>query len=239
MTDHYTPEQRVKLDALCRKYNVIDQSRLHNNPPDRVPMRSNPKRLVSLVELHRGKAKVRAPEAVTAIGYHQMAVTIGTSAQQIKAAGGDRTRARNLRAKRIAAQVCAFRDGTIIHNFPMLWHVYHGNGLNPFSYGLELEGAYDGDEDLAQTTDATMARFRDAVRFIVEFGAELGSNVRRGLAHRQVSPTRVGDPGAENWREVALWAESELGVMTEPMFAIAGGRSIPHEWDPRSTAKYR
>lgn len=237
--EHYTPAQRVALDDLCRKYNVIDQSHLHNNPPDRVPMRSNPKRLVSLVELHRGKAKVRDAKAVNAIGYHQMAVNIGVSAQQVKAAGGDRTKARNTRAKRIAAHVCAFRDGMIIHNFPFLWHVYHGNGLNPFSYGLEFEGAYDGDEDLGQTTDATMARFRDACRFIVEFGAVLGSNVNRGLAHRQVSPTRVGDPGAENWREVALWAEAELGVVTEPAWKMAGGRPIPREWDPRSTAPYR
>jgi hypothetical protein len=167
-----------------------------------------------------------------------MAVNIGTSAQQVKAAGGDKIKARNLRAKRIAAHVCAFRDGTIIHNFPFLWYVYHGNGLNPFSYGLEMEGVYDGNEDLGQTTDETMRTFRRAVSFIREFGAVLGSNVTRGLAHRQVSSDRVGDPGAENWKEVALWAEQTLGIVTEPAFTLAGGRPIPREWDPRSLARY-
>jgi hypothetical protein len=237
--DHYTPEQRITLNALCAKYNVIDQSHLHNNPPDRVPSRKDPTKLISIVELRGKTAKVRDTKVVNAIGYHQMAVNIGVSAQQLKAAGGDRFKARNLRAKRIAAHMCAFRDGTIIHNFPFLWHVYHGNGLNPFSYGLELEGIYDGDENLDQTTDATMERFRDAVRFIVEFGAALGSDVHRGLAHRQVSKDRIGDPGAENWKEVALWAEKELGVYTEPNFTLGSGSPIPNEWDPREKDPYR
>jgi hypothetical protein len=177
--------------------------------------------LISIVELKGKAAKAREPETIDAIGYHQMAVNIGVSAQQLKAAGGDRLKARNLRAKRIAAHVCAFRDGTIIHNFPFRWHVYHGNGLNPFSIGLEMEGIYDGDEDLGQTTDATMGTFRRAVRFIVEFGDKLGCNIHRGLAHRQVSKDRIGDPGAENWKEVALWAEKELRVTTSRSAAVA------------------
>ena len=237
--EHYSPSERAALDALCRKYNVIDQSRLHNDPPDRVPSRKDPSKLISLVELKRGKAKVREAKDVNTLGYHQMAVNVGVSAQQLKAAGGDRMKARNLRAKRIAGHVLGFRDGTIIHNFPFRWHLYHGNGMNPFSVGLELEGAYDGDDNLGQTSDFTRDRWRDAVRFIVEFGAALGMSINRGLAHRQVSPTRVGDPGAEQWQEIALWAETELGVMTDPDFTMAGGRRIPRDWDPRQTEAYR
>ncbi len=43
------------------------------------------------------------------------------------------------------------------------------------------------------------------------------------------------------WHEVALWAESELGLVTVPALTDHDrgvGRPIPREWDPRQGERY-
>lgn len=67
-----------------------------------------------------GKLVLRDPLTIDAITLHQTACTFGVSQAAIRAAGGDRSLARDRRALNIHAHVTAFRDGHVVPAYPLL-----------------------------------------------------------------------------------------------------------------------
>ncbi len=180
---------------------------------------------------------MRKPETIDAVVLHQTSVTFGASRQAILAAKGDRDLARHRRALGVHAHVTAFCDGTVVPAYPLRAYVWHGNGSNARSIGLEVEGAYNGapggKNDEPDAT--TIAAAREALTWIVSEAAKEGIVIRHVLAHRQYSRTRRADPGWMLWRDVGVWAESALGLTSLPTLTDRDGYPIPESWDPRQT----
>lgn len=203
-----------------------------------------------------GQPLERAPSAVTGIVIHQTAVEYGASTRMIKAAGGDEQLAIARRAKDIAAHAVSF-DGYYVQSYPLSYYIYHGNGLNRKTLGLEIDGLYPGlmddpntieREDLntiwgSNTATAFSIRrekaAKAALRYLVEEGRRLGMPIKYIYAHRQSSSTRRSDPGEEIWRKVVLdYAVPVLGLETQPQYTTGTGKSIPRDWDPEGVGTY-
>lgn len=206
----------------------------------------------------RGKKVVeRDPKLVTGVVLHQTACEFGVSDNQIKAAGGDPVLAKHRRALNIAAHVTAFMTGKAVYANPLPWYVYHGNGFNGYTYGLEIEGLYCGlrgnlrtvagdPKDVSVLTRLTIDAARIGLTFLVDRGRALGSPIEWVYAHRQSSSTRRSDPGQEIWEEVVLkYAVPVLGLRVNNDLVLPAsnpkngpGYPIPKEWDPSASAKY-
>lgn len=206
----------------------------------------------------RGKqVVVRDPTKVTGIVVHQTACEFGVSKRQIEEAGGDPVLAKHRRALNIAAHVTAFMTGKAVYANQLPWYVYHGNGFNAYTYGLEIEGLYCGlkgnlrtvagdPKDVTKLTRATIDAARTGITFLYERGRMLGSPLEWVYAHRQSSSTRRSDPGQEIWEEVVLkYAVPVLGLKVNNDLVLPAsnpkngpGYPIPREWDPSATARY-
>lgn len=217
----------------------------------------NGKRKAKLVG---GKPVMRDPATITHFVFHQTAVEYGVSERQVKASGGDRELALARRFLDVACHVAVSRHGFYVFTHPLEALLWHGNGFNDFSIGMEIDGRYAGLEDdpatvaredlqttwrgsptvLAQQTVETACA---AVKDTVERGRALGMPLTHAVAHRQSSPTRRSDPGEAIWKRIVLdFAERELGMQVELDRVLdtrsGPGRPIPHAWDPRSSASY-
>lgn len=226
---------------------VLDWRDKQPNPPPRL---LKPNKQGVLEKCYRtgrdGKVFVRDPRSVTGICLHQTAVVYGPS--------GD-TKRRNERAFDIPIHAVAFRDGTVVLPYPALWLLYHGNGWNDSTLGLEIEGLYCGLEDDPRTTAvredlqtapgrnpnkvdySTTDSARTAVKALYDEGKRLGCPLKYIVAHRQSSPTRRADPGQALWQAVAVeYAIKELGLVPDCSRVLSGskgsGRPIPGAWDP-------
>lgn len=190
--------------------------------------------------IRNGALVLRDPKEIDAITLHQTGVWFGVSAQQRLAAGGDEALARHRRALRVHAHVTAFRDGVVVPAYPLRAYVWHGNGANGRSIGLEIEGLYNGAPGGKhdEPTPTVIAGAREAVRWIVDEAAKEGIAIRYMLAHRQYSKSRRPDPGWTLWQEVGLWAERELGLFTLPDLTDRDGLPIPKTWDARQVEPY-
>lgn len=185
------------------------------------------------------KLVMRSPQTITGICVHQTAVEFGASSAAVRAANGDADLARHRRALGVHAHATAFRDGTGALAYPLQAYVFHGNGLNAESIGLEIEGLYSGATDRHEATDGAVAAACELLSRIVEEGRAAGMPLRYVWAHRQSSPTRRGDPGAELWHRVVLeYAVPVLGLECQPERTWGQGRPIPHEWDERQGHPY-
>jgi hypothetical protein len=188
-----------------------------------------------------GKLVTRAAKSIDAICLHQTAVTFGVDKQQVKSACGDALLAQFLRARNVHAHVTAFDEGTFCPSYPLRAYVWHGNGANSRSIGLEIEGLYNGEPggDRAEPTDLTIATARDACSWIVSEAAKEGVTIRYVVAHRQYSKSRRADPGWSIWQRVAIdHCERVLGLAPLPTLTDRDGRPIPKSWDPRQHAGY-
>lgn len=191
----------------------------------------------------RGALVLRQPEAIDSICLHQTAVRFGARASDIAAERGDKQSGRWRRALGVHAHVTAFDDGAVCPSYPLRAYVWHGNGANGRSIGLEVEGVYNGRPggSDAEPTDETIQTAREAMRWIVEAARAEGITIRYVLAHRQFSDSRRADPGWTLWRQVALWADDALGLATIPTLTDTErgvGHPIPREWDPRQSGGY-
>lgn len=205
---------------------LLDLSHEQPNPPA-VATGASPKHRVQ-----RGAVVKRNPSNVVGIGIHQTACIFGPA---------NDTEARHRRALRVAAHCTAFRDGTCVFGNPLDWYVYHGNGLNAFSLGLECEGIYSGTliGSKYEIPDLAIESFRFGLKSLVDNGRAMGMPIRYVWAHRQSSPTRRADPGAEIWQRVVLeYGVAILGLETQVMHTWGAGRPIPREWDVSSGARF-
>lgn len=87
----------------------------------------------------KGGVVMRDPSEVTGICFHITACLFGVTDAAVKKYGGDRRRARNERARRIPAHATVFRDGDAVVPFALRSYLYHGNGLNDRTLGIEIE----------------------------------------------------------------------------------------------------
>lgn len=123
--------------------------------------------------------------------------------------------------------------------------VPHGHGWNGRSVGFEVEGHYAGIEGDPKThwapKGATGERAvpmvlggpvidaaLDAIRFTVARVAEHGGKVRYCVAHRGSYGVKRSDPGEAVWRQIALVAMAEHGLVGLP--PVGTGRPIPTAW---------
>lgn len=234
---HYDPTKRIDL---------IPQT---PNPPPRHPTRGQRYPLVG------GKVQVRKAEDIWAIGLHQTAVDFAASAQQIRAEHGDARMALAMRAEahEIPAHVVSFTEGFFVTAIPLLWYAYCGNGMNAYALQVEIDGKYCGRtaDRLGSTwggspmtlTKQTIETARNAVGYLYEEGRKLGCPLTHYLAHRQFT-AKTSDPGEELWVSVGIdFCEKELGLKPKLEYWEKDkkgkkGAPIPHDWDPRSSAKY-
>lgn len=192
----------------------------------------------------------RFPSTVTGIVVHQTACNFGVSRAAVKAAGGDRDLAQQRRALNVACHALAFREGWVVWANPLERYIYHGNGFNRSTLGLEIEGHYAGlmddpattavREDVRTTwkghpdvvTELVVKTARAAIRLLVESGREQGMPIENIYAHRQSSATRRSDPGQELWQRVVLeYACPVLGLISHPGMVLGEGKPIPLAWD--------
>lgn len=188
-----------------------------------------------------GRLVTREPLAVDSICLHQMACTLGASTAAIQAAKGDKDLARHRRALNVHAHVSAFIDGTIVLAYPLRAYVYHGNGSNLRSIGIECEGLYNGlpGNPGAEPSDALIEAARLACTTVVSEAAKEGVKIRHVLAHRQYAASRRADPGWAIWQKVAIeHCERVLGLTPLPTLTDRDGRAIPTAWDARQKAGY-
>lgn len=202
----------------------------------------------------------RPPHSITGVVLHQMAVEYGVSPQQVAASAGDAKLALARRALEVACHAVAFRAGFYVVAHELVDYVYHGNGFNGFSLGLEVDGRYAGLEDDPTTVaredlrstwkgpptklvEQTVEAARAALRYLVEEGRRQGMPIEFLWAHRQSSGTRRSDPGQALWKALAPWAVAELHLKVELDRTFTGsktgpGRAIPFLWDAAGTAPY-
>lgn len=189
----------------------------------------------------------RAVSAVTGVTIHQTAVKFSVTKAQIERAGGDRRLALAKRALGVACHAMSFHDGFFVAAAPLDWYIYHGNGFNAFELGLEIDGLYSGLEGgrtwsgdpATEITNESIAAAREALRWLVESGREMGMPIEWIHAHRQSSADRRSDPGETLWREVVLdYAKPVLKLKTRPADVLRDGRPVPVEWDPEGIGKY-
>ena len=173
--------------------------------------------------------------AVTGICLHQTACLLGE---------------RPARWETVGAHVGVMRSGRVvwIHDFDRT--IWHGNGWNAGTVGIEIDGLYEGIEGDPRTvwddpttpihergmtpTPAAVEATKQAIRWICSEVAKRGGAVKALVAHRQSSATRRSDPGEALWRAVALPMHDELELSDGGIgFRLGDGRAIPESWDPR------
>lgn len=217
---------------MIRKYDLRSEQ---TNPPNIEPPKH---RIVS------GRVALRLLKNITGVVLHQTATPYGVTDAAVDLAGGNRELALARRSLRVACHAMAFRDGFFTLPCPLTWYVYHGNGFNATTLGIEIEGKYAGEEskkaDGDQELDAVVIESaRAALKYLVEEARTLGAPVRFIYAHRQSSETRRADPGEAIWKSVAVEYGSEvLGLERRPELVMGGGRQLPSSWDPLGRVRY-
>jgi hypothetical protein len=146
-----------------------------------------------------------------------------------------------VRFRRLNAHVGILNDHPtpIVQVHDLTGYVYHGNEENPYCMGIELNGHFPGlasDYDSKRHTsrgpgEDQIAAARRTIEWMMRMVASHGGNVKRIVPHRVSNDTRRSDPGELAWREIGLWAQSELGLSDGgPGYCVGDGRPIPHEW---------
>ena len=215
---------------------------------DLLDSQPNPPPLVRGKRKHRvrrGAVVERKPSQVDTIMLHQTACTFGKRSDQLT---------RHHRALGVACHNLAFADGVMVRANPLSWYVYHGNGFNSRSLGVEAEGSFPGlmddpdtprREDLAthwgddgkmtEVTDLLVETTCLAISDLVKRALIWGAEIRYIVAHRQGSANRRSDPGEGLWKRVVLdWAVPELGLETRPDWVKGSGYPVPKAWDSQA-----
>lgn len=220
---------------------IIDLTHLQTDPPKAYKKfkRVNAKGRVLRSTKPGGTVVKRDPASVNSIVIHQTACEFGVSKRLLKEAGGDHDHGRHLRALGVACHVLAFNCGHVVHSSPFEYYIWHGNGFNSHTLGLEIEGRYKGLWKDDQVTNDTLEAACAALKYMVEEGRKLGMPIEWIYAHRQSSATRRADPGEELFkRAVLMYAVPILGLKIDPELTVGKGRPIPVEWCPTGVGHY-
>lgn len=211
---------------------LLDLTHEAKNPPAQKVKPDGTKLNIAKYDGH-GKVFVRDPKTITGIGIHQTDCVFGPKADPV---------ARHRRALGVPIHALAFRDGVLAIPYPMLWYMYHGNGMNAMSYGLEIEGSYSGvlgQEKAGKKTydlldELTIETARAGVKYLYEAGLKLNSPLEHIWAHRQSRGVKERDPSEAIWKAVVLdYAVAVLGLKTQPDRTWEDGKPIPLSWEHR------
>ena len=134
-----------------------------------------------------------------------------------------------------------------VNGFDVIPHC--SNRLNHRSIGIEISGNFRGDESNPRTlwkpggrrakmSAAQIGAARNAIELCCNDVAKAGGEIKYVFGHRQANRGKPNCPGELIWKNVALWAQEKLGLVSDPMFTISKGLPIPNVWDPRSDAKF-
>jgi len=181
-----------------------------------------------------GRVVMRDPADITGICWHQTACTFGVSPAAVRAAGGDRQLARDLRALAIPAHATVFRDGVIVIAAPLRSYLWHGNALNASTVGVEIERRGEADP----MPDVQVAACLYLAGWLFAAAAAEGCRILDAWGHRQSHGGKPGDPGPEVWRRVVIPSSEALGlrrtIYAVPRSTPRGrdGSPIPRSWDP-------
>jgi len=134
-----------------------------------------------------------------------------------------------------------------MHDFRKI--VWHGNGLNCSTVGIEMDGTYAGIEGDKRTfwcppdepnrqpqapTPELIEAAKATVIWICEEVERHGGRITHLFAHRQASNQRESDPGSALWKLVALPLQDKLRLDDGgPGYTVGNGLPIPEAWDPR------
>lgn len=164
----------------------------------------------------------------------------------------------------VGCHVGITRNGKIIFNNDLEKIVWHGNGFNKYTVGIEIDGHFAGLEEQKEDgswvpdmnsywrpagstrkpisiTDAQVQACKEVVRWVKKIVEDAGGECKYLLAHRQSSPSRTSDPGQKTWRLVALPLLEELNMSDggDDYYILSKGRCgkpIPEAWDPQRHA---
>lgn len=207
------------------------------------PMQNDPPKVPKKHKMAAGKVVKRDPKRITGITLHQCAVFFGVAknAKDRHAALHERGLGIGCHVWAVDGQGAGLECGHVVVCNPLDWWVYHGNGLNEFSLGLEVDGLYPGlvSQTGKRPTDRIIETSRLALRWMVEEGRRLGMPIEHIWAHRQASDTRRADPGEALWRALVVdYAVPVLGLRTHPADVLGKGAPIPAAWDPEGVGAY-
>lgn len=219
---------------------LLDLTHEAKNPPAQKvkpssgvgPERDGTKLNIAKLDAH-GKVFIRDPKLITGIGIHQTDCIFGPKADPA---------ARHLRALGVPIHALAFRDGVLAIPYPMLWYMYHGNGMNAMSYGLEIEGSYSGilgqkragGKTYDLLDERTIECARAGIKYLYEAGLKLNSPLEFLWAHRQTNKAKDRDPGPAIWQAVVLdYAVAVLHLKLEENRVWDDGHAIPASWSVR------
>jgi len=132
---------------------------------------------------------------------------------------------------------------------PLNCLMWHANGFNRRSIGIEVSGSFPGLSGDNRThwkpqsgysmhrhgphvfTPLQAAATKAAIKFIMEEAERHGGRIKFCFAHRQASKDRIGDPGEDVWREVGTWAVKEMALNDGGRgYKIGSGYALPDSW---------
>jgi peptidoglycan hydrolase-like protein with peptidoglycan-binding domain len=190
--------------------------------------------LVDATTMHQGQhvKGVRAWGEIDGITLHQTGIYMNSTVKRF------------LRLRAHMGIIDPGGRGTVVLVNPLTAYMWHAQELNAKTVGIEINGLFEGvdgkglpkkdrHKKLCRASDAQILATRKGMEWICKEVAKHGGQVRYVYAHRQSSENRRSDPGSRVWQEVALWAESNLGLETHPDYTVGTGRAIPEAWDPR------
>lgn len=170
---------------------------------------------------------------VKGICLHQTAVILGENVPRWETLG---------------AHIGITRSGKVIWCHDFDWKVWHANGFNNQTVGIEIDGMYSGIEGNERTfwkpypgaepqtlTHEAAEAARSTIRWVMRYVAMRGGKVDVLVAHRQATKKRRADPGEAIWKSVALPFLSAKNAKLRdggPGFQIDDGLPIPEAWDP-------
>lgn len=174
----------------------------------------------------------RSWKQITGIVLHQTAAVMGEKPARYNTLG---------------AHLGATRAGQVVwvHDFDKV--IWHANGFNGFTVGLECDGTYEGVEGDSRTfwrpkeepnrqpqspTPELVEAAKATIRWVCQEVARHGGKISLLVAHRQSSGDRESDPGSALWQKVAMPLHKELGLTDGgPSYKTGTGLLIPERWD--------
>jgi hypothetical protein len=144
----------------------------------------------------------------------------------------------------VNAHMCILKNHAtpIVQMQPLNAYIYHGNEANKFSIGIEINGHFPGlikkynpDRHSSEgPSESQVQDCRETILWIMDEVDDHGGNITTILPHRVSNDVKQSDPGEAAWRDIGLWAQTDLGLCDGgPGYCIGDGFPIPHEWDPR------
>src|SRR3954470_23070115 len=150
---------------------VVDLTAEQKNPPVNVEPQH---RIVRGKTPAANRVLCRPVGSIDGVVIHQTATPYGVTRDQVKASGGDAVLAKHRRALKVSAHMTCFATGYAVHAHPLDWYVYHANGLNARSIGIEIEGSFPFAMGPELMSPELVRAARDGLQYVVTKGREAG-----------------------------------------------------------------